>query len=850
MSGIAGRLSPDIPLRRPLAAELSQSISLGGHARTESSPLVGNFPHRLGWSRMNINSSRGESAWEHQRKASTAASVASSMTDGLSSPGLGMGPIGEFGGALVREPGGSRSPPVDGKESPKQVFRTSPSGGLAYVLNGMPKNKTILVRPPARRSVSGSRPISRIFSSGVESIAEWAQGETEQNDIVAEELPPSPATEYFRAADATRNKRRSLLLHRAETVSPRDITNSPSVSITLVEQSVDGTLSSPISDLPVAALIDQKRVNRRTLLLLTKSTGTQTDTVEPVVGRVDRHTGSIDSSAASTFPPDPSETLSLSEPQGLTPVLEHLNKLLSRLRSADIPTLNKRLRKQHLPGDVGHLSRSTLKALQGEVADMRQQFRGILDVSNVTRKEFSLLVKLLKDIFHHLIELQAIVNDVTVEPPLAKKLQKEAYRDEEEAETKKQASGLGWIAAPITKFFITPASDAADLHSSSSPRPGQGLERSRLQTLPATKQQASLSATTTHVSVEFGGTGITRRATPAIAPALPSPLIFQAIPPSPILGLESTHHPGEVDTTATSNLAPPTVRGPTLRPSKSRANRSELLGIFAGAPRVVSPTSGGPWVVVPADTAPGTGKTLRAVSSQQFGEKTIRARGPALSRRRLYAAVDAVIDPSADQLETRDLHTTGTATFDPPLLQRQLRSRGLSDSSIRSTFQSHAHPSEGIVSSARVATGPVPRAMAYGATAEAVKKGYLESLASRFYTFRGPEPSLVAEVSGPTVRARSPESSKIASPPLAASPSRGIPGVQPKIPGESTTTLPTTVTIPSSQTGTGFLGMLASSIPAGAESITNLEGGMGDEEVENGGAGLRQGYVQSRKWMR
>ena len=101
----------------------------------------------------------GISAWEHHRRTSIAPSMAStSEADGLISPGLGMGPIGEFGGVLVGDENPALSPtPLEGRESPKPIFRTSPSGGIAYVLNGVPKNKAVQARAPGRRSVSVER---------------------------------------------------------------------------------------------------------------------------------------------------------------------------------------------------------------------------------------------------------------------------------------------------------------------------------------------------------------------------------------------------------------------------------------------------------------------------------------------------------------------------------------------------------------------------------------------------------------------------------------------------------------------------------------------------------------------
>lgn len=156
--------SPGITQSLALAAELSRSTSNSYHSRTESSPMVGTYAERLAWSRMSVSSNKGISAWEHHRKSSTANSIASISTDGLTSPGLGMGPIGEYGGILVRDEGALSPPLINGRESPKPVFRTSPSGGIAYVLNGVPKKAIQLQRPPARRTYSMDKRRSQFVS--------------------------------------------------------------------------------------------------------------------------------------------------------------------------------------------------------------------------------------------------------------------------------------------------------------------------------------------------------------------------------------------------------------------------------------------------------------------------------------------------------------------------------------------------------------------------------------------------------------------------------------------------------------------------------------------------------------
>jgi len=565
---------------------------------------------------------------------------------------------------------------------------------------------------------------------------------------------------------------------------------------------------------------DSKRVHRRTLLLLTKSQGVQTDPVDFAAPR------SASTSTATSPQPhvDGSETSSLQEGRSgvLTALVEHLAKILAKLRSADIATLNKRLKKQHLPGDVSHLSRSTMRMLQNDVAEFRSAFKGVLDV-HVNRREFSLLLKLLKDVFGELVELQAVVNDVTIDPSLAKKLQKEAYRDEESEEAK-QKGGLGWIAAPITKFFVTPAQEEVD--PAKQDRAGiPRMDRSKLQagTIKAPKLQASTSATTTHVSVEFGGAGIVRRATPANAPA-----VVDALPPSPDpSGAAPMAQPAPVG--GGESLMPPPRPSGTLRPQKSRANRNELLGIFAGASTGrVSPSNN--WVVVPpgqSSISPIPPRQLRAASSQYFGDRTVRARDAqdTASRKKLSSAVDAVIDRTAEQIDDQDPMTVGS--YEPPLLERTLRPRGLSDSSIRSTFISHEVGVPGLA--------PAERHILGSSVGE--KKGYLESFASRFYPFRA---SPTEPILGATpAQGQDVPHATAADVPVAKetpSPARPIPASPRASKSGSSTGASSPVGSGSMAQSQSLFGMLASSITAAAE--------VNEEDRPEGdlrGAGLRRG---------
>ena len=548
-----------------------------------------------------------------------------------------------------------------------------------------------------------------------------------------------------------------------------------------------------------------------------------------------------------------SETSSIQDPRSTAGILalliDYLTKALGKIKSTDIATLNRRLKKQHLPGDVQHLSRSTLQALQLEFLDLRQAFRGVHDLPNVTRREFSSLLKLMKDVFIELTELQSLVNDVTVDYHLAKKLHRAAYATEGEDKDPK-ASGLGWIAAPITKLFVTAPEDVIESSKPSldnrrlgpAPRPGMA-------SMKAPKLQASTGSTTTYVSVEFGGSGIVRRSTPA--PAQTSNATTTSSPaqdagvkdnlpasPDPTSGLNVTIGPqdGRQLFTPPHGQAegPGTVRGGgTLRPSRSRANRNELLGIFAGATRPISPT---PWVVLPTEPASGT-KTVRASSSKQFKEKSPRHSEIAQSRK-LPAAVDAVIDSTVDQMDTHQ------PPVEAPLLEKTLRRRGLSDSSIRSTFVSQSADIRD-----ELAEASLPMPLAQAPQAQRIipnrggyeKKGYFD-WTNRLYSFRpgSTEPASPGERGIPVEGETTSPSESIQT----TSTIPSLPTLVDPVPVRRTSSpapvnkahapIGTSTDMPSSQSkSTGLLGYLANSLSAGAASLSEGIEAEGSDEYRD-----------------
>ncbi|RDB19916.1 hypothetical protein Hypma_012965 [Hypsizygus marmoreus] len=410
----------------------------------------------------------------------------------------------------------------------------------------------------------------------------------------------------------------------------------------------------------------EKPKNHKILLLLTRSRAVQTDGWPGVATP-----SPLPSYISSASPQDPrSESSSFSESlsSNLSILLERLVVLHNRMTQADALTLTNRLKRQNLKGaDVGHLSRITINQIISEASNLRAQFRFLLEDDNVitscTRKDFRVIFKLFKDIFSDMGEMRVTLNDLILDPSIASRVSElalnpskaELEKHEKEREAANSSSTGGWMA-PISKLFspgrVEPAGERPGLTQSSSSR---GIKRPPPRFIP--KLGPALSASTTTVKVEFSGTGVGRSTTSTVASQLPA--------------------------TAEESLA-------TSPPSQNPT--SAIMDIFAGAPRSATPD---PWVVVPR--GPRKVQSFMKPASQ-FNHATIR-RSSNISRGHggLSRDVDAVIDverPIQDDEEPDDL---------APLLQRTLRRRGLSDSSIHSTFTTQAeeprHPPLNIPSS-------------------------------------------------------------------------------------------------------------------------------------------------------
>ena len=409
--------------------------------------------------------------------------------------------------------------------------------------------------------------------------------------------------------------------------------------------------------------------NKRPLLLLTRSRGVQT---EP-------HPYS-----RSPFPPSPlptsdshltadvrSESSSATDsvPSVLSSVLERASALLHRLVLSDALTLTNRLKRQHLTGDVSHLSRTTVGTIVSEAALLRSNFRSLLEDDKIiticTRKDLRALFNLLKDAFNELGELRTTLNDVILDPSLAQKISEAAMNPSKGLAEKENAGGAaGWIA-PIVKLFQ--GADERPTPSSSSNTSGHaGLLRSTTQRPTpriVPKLSPALSASTTTINVEFQSGSAGRAIT-------------------------STHsaHPS---TSEAMN------RGQQPEDDVKAKTSASVMGIFAGAPKPSSPQD--PWIVIPkqsrkqpsplsrfGDHGTGEGSETGGIRSTPGNGTLTVGRNTLKVNAQLSRVVDAVIDVQSP---------TAAATpsdYQATLLHRGLRPRGRSESSIHTTFLNHA----------------------------------------------------------------------------------------------------------------------------------------------------------------
>ncbi|KAJ4486463.1 hypothetical protein C8R41DRAFT_768738 [Lentinula lateritia] len=407
----------------------------------------------------------------------------------------------------------------------------------------------------------------------------------------------------------------------------------------------------------------EKTRTHRPLFLLTRSCGVQTDDLPSnLLGLSPVPTSPAPSTSIPTpSPHDPrSETSSFSDSttSNMGTIIERMTALFTRMSQADALTLTNRLKRQHLRGaDVGHISRNTVNGIINETSTIRIHFRHLLEdehlVTMCTRKDLRALFKLFREFFVEMGTMRVTLNDVILDPSIATRVSELAL-DPAKAGVEKNPNGTAsssWMA-PISKLFAPSSGTRPDTTSgaerAASPSTAalSGLTRAPSNSRPprfVPKLQPALSASATTVNVEFSS-GVGRSITSSSAtPAGPS-------------------------------------RQESVVASTTDLGLSSVMGIFAGAPL----SSPDPWVVVPKGPRRVQSTLYRSESPVIYRQPGIDA---GLNPNFLSRNVDAVIDEQNTRLPMVDEGANGEEKdIITPLMHHKLRRRGLSDSSIHSTF--------------------------------------------------------------------------------------------------------------------------------------------------------------------
>ncbi|PIL37486.1 hypothetical protein GSI_01180 [Ganoderma sinense ZZ0214-1] len=478
---------------------------------------------------------------------------------------------------------------------------------------------------------------------------------------------------------------------------------------------------------------------QKPLLLLTRERGVQTDpwngtsvlSPSPIPRLYGDHTSSHDGQSESSSVIDNVHSTAIGS------LVERTAALLNRIAQADALTLTNRLKRQRLLGaDVSHLSRSTVNAILNDANALRNHFRPFLEDEKVTttctRRDLRGLLKLVKDVFTELGALRVTLNDVILDPTIASKVSEIAMNpskaqaiDSSSKDDATSPNAPSWIA-PISKLLGLPGGSGVGASDSAASRalspPARNLGRGRPPPRIAPKLQPALSASAMTVNVEFSGAAVGRAVTSTYS-AHPS-RVGSEFSSSP--GSSSTNQGQPNKSPVGLAIVQPTPRG--QGPDLSRS----VMGIFAGAPR---PAEGDPWVVIPRP--PSASRTVTVTRSATIASSKAAAtatmgrsspRHATSSGRRLSRIVDAMIDtpqlPAVDHVnhDRNSSDNSNDGGGPPPALERALR-RGLSDSSIHTTFTQHGND-----------THPGPDAEQ--ATEPADRESVLQALSRKVQAFR------------------------------------------------------------------------------------------------------------------
>ena len=153
--GVTRRSSPK-PSSSAGAQHLAAEFAIS-QSRADSSPVIDDVD-RSAWRRSVQIPGSTRALYEHARRMSTHSIASSRAATDIS--GLGMDHIPSYSSQinLNDKPNRALSPnSEDDRQSPKAVLRSSPSGGIGYMVNGVPKGPGSHPRRPGNRSLSLDR---------------------------------------------------------------------------------------------------------------------------------------------------------------------------------------------------------------------------------------------------------------------------------------------------------------------------------------------------------------------------------------------------------------------------------------------------------------------------------------------------------------------------------------------------------------------------------------------------------------------------------------------------------------------------------------------------------------------
>ncbi|EPQ27299.1 uncharacterized protein PFL1_05222 [Pseudozyma flocculosa PF-1] len=466
----------------------------------------------------------------------------------------------------------------------------------------------------------------------------------------------------------------------------------------------------------------------------------------------------------------------------LATLLDYIQRLFGRLSSADVDTLTRRLQRQHLAGDVGHLARTTVNSILRDVDGLRDHFRrlveqesrqqarddssmGSRDASSeslVSRKEFFAVLKAFRDILCEVARLRLCVNEIHMNPGAAAKLLQEhlGATAAEDRSLLPIPSAVGWLGKMLlggpssTGSSSTSSSSAAASLASASTGiagagtgtgPGSAAMDGGGSSAEASSSGAAgrlgLGAPSSSLSRPSGsGAGAGGRMQPTravsggsayashLAPRASAAVVSSSVAVE-VKGLhasaaEASNASSSGGTSSLASTSPPPSGGGLKagpRPKRGRAPGSlsrvqsrNLSGLFAG-------TLGNP----EGFGASPSGRHGPSLSSSSYTPQrrdasslgsSLLASGSA-NRGAAQRPLSRIVDDDEVSLHhgRSRHHASALDTEDDPessypgaLLERTLRPRGLSDSSIRSTFLDAGAPG-GLGGGSMMGPSPVSR---------------------------------------------------------------------------------------------------------------------------------------------